>query len=225
MLQMAELFTMYVGSATKLKMKGWYRGAWFTGSVFGNAWSKTKFGLVMHQKGNEVLVEILQALSFSDYTFSKVREIPSEVIRAFAEGCGLQYSLKEIDGHLLVKGLAEDVDVQRPSLELAKMTNAYRALKQNGDALAEMIRWRGKVKTFEDAREVSKLLGDVERFVEEMKPDGQLNEYIKRIQNNIKTEMNALEKIDAEQRKSSATLESAREYLDKLGIEYKLEEK
>ena len=216
---MDSLIQMYVGSASTLKMKGWYRGAWHTTMSRGSKWSATRFGFVLHQKDDEVLVELLQVDPNSPFYKPTVKPIPKDILREWAKGARLENHMVEVEGRLMISGLLYYID-GRPSNEMCESSNAYDAIDRYGQYLAEMLRWSGKVRTFADAVEVYDNLSEVQTFVDEMRPDGRLNSRIKRNQESIASEMRVIERLDKDQRQSLATWNGSKDYLERLGIEF-----
>ena len=216
---MDDLNRTYVDAATRFKMDGWNRGAWYTSFGRGSRWSKTRFLLVVHQKGEYVRVEIFHVVGGTSSLNVVAKPIPANVIREFAICAGLEGDLLEVDGHLFIEDKMDSPISKLPSRELCEETKAYCAISKHGKHLAELLNWDGKVATASAAKEVSECLSSIERFVDEMGPDGYLNKKIAEYRAKIDTQLARINNIDEKCRETMEALSLAREYLGSLGID------
>ena len=216
---MDDLNRTYVDIATRFKMPGWSRGAWYTTLGRGSRWSKTRFLFVVHQKGECVRVEIFRVVGGTCSLNIDAKPIPANVIREFAICAGLEGDLLEVDGHLFIEDKLDSPISKLPSRELCEATKACCAISKHGNHLAEMLNWDGKVATASAAKEVSECLSSIERFVDEMEPDGCLNKRIADYRAKIDTQFARINNIDAKCRETMEILSLSREYLGSLGID------
>ena len=174
------LFKMPVDEASASSLgKDWRRAAYWSGQFAGLCLeglieADVRFIFVLHQKGDDVMVEIRTVSPTLKKWQGHTKPIDPKLMASVVKGTGWEEDfVPSEDGvRTFFRGMWRGCPSARPSLETCENSNACQFILKRGDALATLLHFNKKgrnkntkVKTLNDAALVNKCFLDIMKFV------------------------------------------------------------
>ena len=174
------LFKMPVEEANASPLgKDWRRAAYWSGHFAGLCLdglieTDVRFIFVLHQKGDDVMVEVRTVSPTLKKWQGHTKPIDPKLMARAVKGTGWEEDFvpSEDGSRTFFRGMWKGCPSARPSLETCENSNAGQFILKHGDALATLLHFskKGKyrnikVKTLDDAAMVNKCFLNIVKFV------------------------------------------------------------
>ena len=174
------LFKMSIAEANASSLgEDWRRAAYWSGQFAGLCLeglidADVRFIFVLHQKGDDVMVEMRTVSPTLKKWGGHTKPIDPKLMARVVKGTGWEEDFvpSEDGTRTFFRGMWRGCPSARPSLETCENSNACQFILKHGDELATLIHFskkgrhkNGKVKTLEDAFIVNKCFLNIMEFV------------------------------------------------------------